>query len=316
MYSTSTPSFGFSVTFEVKRSRNTLKAMTRSAQKTSPSRLVIRDRLAPGQELGIALDLGDEVVELLWRVGQVALLGMCRHCTAELALIQAAARAALRASRSRREIIARMVGRAGERRRRDQQEALGARRALDAARTRRAARSASTGWWRGVGCRYWPMVRKSTSAERRSSITWRTSRFSSPRPTMMPDLVKICGSQLLDLLRAGAASGSSAHRAARCGRAAARSRGCGCRRRAAASTIFSTAPGLRRKSGVRISIVVVGRGLADRFDAADELEGAAVGQVVAIDRGDHDMARGPMVDDRLGQVLGLLRSRRPRAARS
>jgi hypothetical protein len=50
---------------------------------------------------------------------------------------------------------------------------------------------------------------------------------------------------------------------------------------------------LRRKSGVRISIVVSGRGRADRLDAADELEGAAVGQVVAVDRGDDDVLGGP-----------------------
>ncbi len=59
-----------------------------------------------------------------------------------------------------------------------------------ARRTRRAARSASTGACRGLGCRYWPMVRKSTPAERRSSMTCITSSRASPRPTMIPDLVK------------------------------------------------------------------------------------------------------------------------------
>ena len=35
------------------------------------------------------------------------------------------------------------------------------------------------------------------SAERMSSITCRTSRFSSPSPTMMPDLVNRVGSSSL-----------------------------------------------------------------------------------------------------------------------
>jgi hypothetical protein len=37
------------------------------------------------------------------------------------------------------------------------------------------------------------MVRKSTSAMRRSSITWASSMRASPKPTMRPDLVKIDG---------------------------------------------------------------------------------------------------------------------------
>src|SRR3546814_14134962 len=32
-----------------------------------------------------------------------------------------------------------------------------------------------------------------------------------------------------------------------------------------------------------------GRGLADRFDGPDELAGAAIGEIVAVDRGDHDV---------------------------
>ena len=35
---------------------------------------------APRQEFGIALDIGDEGEQLLWRVGQDPLLGMGRHC--------------------------------------------------------------------------------------------------------------------------------------------------------------------------------------------------------------------------------------------
>ena len=59
----------------------------------------------------------------------------------------------------------------------------------------------TTGWCLRVGCRYWPMVRKSTPAERRSSITCSTSFRSSPRPTMMPDLVNMAAVDLLHLLQ-------------------------------------------------------------------------------------------------------------------
>src|SRR5208337_21067 len=45
-----------------------------------------------------------------------------------------------------------------------------------------------TAWCFGVGCRYWPMVRKSTSAERMSSIICNTSARVSPSPTITPDL--------------------------------------------------------------------------------------------------------------------------------
>jgi hypothetical protein len=40
-----------------------------------------------------------------------------------------------------------------------------------------------------VGCRYWPMVRMSTRASRRSEKTSRNSSLVSPVPSMRPDLV-------------------------------------------------------------------------------------------------------------------------------
>ena len=50
----------------------------------------------------------------------------------------------------------------------------------------------------------------------------------------------------------------------------------------------------------------LGRGRADAPDAGRELKGAAVGQVVAIDRGDHDVLETELAQ-RLGQMQGLLR---------
>src|ERR1035437_5452376 len=44
-----------------------------------------------------------------------------------------------------------------------------------------------------VGCRYWPMVRKSTSATRKSSITCWISIRLSPSPTIRPDLAATFG---------------------------------------------------------------------------------------------------------------------------
>ena len=40
------------------------------------------------------------------------------------------------------------------------------------------------------GCKYWPIVKKSTSAALRSSITCNISSLFSPNPTIIPDLVK------------------------------------------------------------------------------------------------------------------------------
>jgi hypothetical protein len=50
----------------------------------------------------------------------------------------------------------------------------------------------------------------------------------------------------------------------------------------------------------------VGRALADRRDAAHEVVGAAVREVVAVDRRDHDVAQAEL-GDRLGEPRGLVR---------
>ena len=100
-----------------------------------------------------------------------------------------------------REVVARMVRGARQRRGRHHQEALGVGDGLVGLELVGRARSASTSWCLRVGCRYWPMVRKSTSAARRSSISCSTSFRSSPSPTMMPDLVNIVRIELLHLLQ-------------------------------------------------------------------------------------------------------------------
>ncbi len=106
---------------------------------------------------------------------------------------------------------------------------------------------------------------------------------------MMPDLVNMAGIELLDPLEQPQRVEVARARPHRRDRAAARSRDCGCRRRAGPSTTVSTAPALRRKSGVSTSIVVAGRGRADRPMQRDEMAGAAVRQIVAVDRGDDDV---------------------------
>ena len=78
----------------------------------------------------------------------------------------------------------------------------------------------------------------------------------------------------------------------------------------AAPRTMSRASGTPRKSGVSTSTAVPGLRLVDRRDHPGEVAGAAVGQVVAVDRGDHGVAE-PHDRHRLGHVLGLLRDRRP-----
>ena len=48
-----------------------------------------------------------------------------------------------------------------------------------------------------------------------------------------------------------------------------------------------------------------GRGFADRLDAAHELEGATVRQIIAVDRGDHDVPETELAE-RLGEMPGLV----------
>ena len=163
-----------------------------------------------------------------------------------------------------------------------------------------------------VGCRYWPMVRKSTSAARRSSITCSTSSRSSPSPTMMPDLVNMVGRQLLHLLQQPQRGEVARTGADLRDRAPAPSRGCGCRRRGRAATTVSTAPSLRRKSGVSTSMVVAGVRARMARMVCGEMLGAAVGEIVAIDRGDDDVRQAQLGDGRRPRS----RARPDRAARA
>ena len=150
------------------------------------------------------------------------------------------------------------------------------------------------------------MVRKSTPAERMSSITWWTSSRCSPSPTITPDLVKMCGVLALDALEQPQRRIVTRARADR---------------------------RIKPRHGLEIVVVDVGAGIDDRLDRAfalvaeiggedldrgrrgalaqrldhlDELRGAAVGKVVAVDRGDDDMLEAKL-GGRGGDMLGLER---------
>ena len=141
----------------------------------------------------------------------------------------------------------------------------------------------------GVGCRYWPMVRKSTSAARRSSITCRISSRVSPRPTIRPDLVNIDGIDLLHLRQQPqrgevARAGPDRRIEPRHG-----------------LEIVVEDVGPRRDHGLDGAVLAqevgrqhldrrVGRLLVQRRDHRGEVPCPAVRQVVAVDRGDDDMA--------------------------
>ena len=117
--------------------------------------------------------------------------------------------------------------------------------------------------------------------------------------------MKIVGSSCFTLVAAGAASRSSARRAGSSGY----SRGTVSRlwlnTSGRAATTISTAPGLRRKSGVSTSIVVPGAAARMARMTAAKCAGAAVGQVVAVDRGDDDVLQAELrhgVGDAVGFV--------------
>ena len=52
-------------------------------------------------------------------------------------------------------------------------------------------------------------------------------------------------------------------------------------------------------------MVVEGDARADRADGAGEMRGTAVGQIIAVDRGDHRM-RQAHAGDGIGHLLGLV----------
>ena len=62
-------------------------------------------------------------------------------------------------------------------------------------------------------------------------------------------------------------------------------------------------------------MVVVGQRRADGADGLREMLGAAVGEIVAIDRGDHDMGK-PELEGGFGDMFRLQRHRARRACRS
>ena len=76
-----------------------------------------------------------------------------------------------------------------------------------------------------------------------------------------------------------------------------------------AATTVSTAPSLRRKSGVSTSIVVAGSARGWR-GSAREMRCAAVGEIVAIDRGDDHMGEAEL-GGRVGDAGRLGRIERP-----
>ena len=73
----------------------------------------------------------------------------------------------------------------------------------------------------------------------------------------------------------------------------------------AAARTMSRASGTPRKSGVSTSTAVSAVALVDGVDDGGEVAGAAVGEVVAVDRGDDGVAQ-PHGGHRLGDVVGLV----------
>ena len=94
-----------------------------------------------------------------------------------------------------------MIGRAGQRAGGYHQESFGARRWLPEPLNSSGVQKRSSGTCLRVGCRYWPMVRKSTPAARRSSITCMISSRLSPRPTIRAGFRKTVRHQFLGAIQ-------------------------------------------------------------------------------------------------------------------
>ena len=75
------------------------------------------------------------------------------------------------------------------------------------------------------------------------------------------------------------------------------------------------APSLRRKSGVSTSIVVPGRCARMASIGRGEMRRAAIGEIVAVDRGDHHMGEAQL-RHRARDIVRLVRIERARQARS
>ncbi len=149
---------------------------------------------APRQELRIVLDIGDQVEHLLRRVRDGA---ASRRGSASAGVSSPAQARAVRRACARRR----------NRDRRDRTSGSAATtppaRTPWRARWSRTPRTPSGVTKRsmpacfGVGCRYWPMVRKSTPAERRSSITCSTSSRALAEADHDAGLGEQAGSSLL-----------------------------------------------------------------------------------------------------------------------
>ena len=77
---------------------------------------------------------------------------------------------------------------------------------------------------------------------------------------------------------------------------------------------MSSAPSLRRKSGVSTSTVVAGVASSDGANGRGEMRGTAVGKIVAVDRRHHHMGQAKLGDG-LAHPRGLARIERAWACR-
>src|SRR6185312_1105860 len=135
----------------------------------------------PGHELRIGLDAADQGEQLVGRIGQ-PLGDVVLQAAASPRLASWALRAACRRAKSSPAWCEERVSGLAATIRKPLDRAISARLANSSGCTKR-----SIGACLRVGCRYWPMVMKSTPAERMSSITCMTSSLVSPRPTITPD---------------------------------------------------------------------------------------------------------------------------------
>ena len=162
------------------------------------------------------------------------------------------------------------------------------RRGLSTPRTRRDAPSGSTGRCFAVGWRYWPSVRMSQPIETRSSSTASISCSSSPRPSIMPvlrDEALLLG-DLQQLRASGCTSPAGGRRLYR---------------RGTDSMLWLRMSGFcveHELQRVPVAAEVgdehldarAGRLQADLADRLGPDGRAAVGQLVAVDAGDDDVA--------------------------
>ena len=165
-----------------------------------------------------------------------------------------------------------------------------------------APRAGGRAWGAGTGPRSAPARRaRAGCRRRRAALPW-----SRRGPVIRPDLVTTSSPPISFALR----STRQERRNCEPRRASGYSRG-------TVSTLWLNTSGRSaitrasgisspRKSGVSTSTLRAGREAADRADHADEGGGAEVGQVVAVDAGDHGVAQAHALD-RLGHAQRLER---------